>query len=68
MRRVMVSEYKKLGEDTFYTLVEKGEAVFHEFGVDFEELSDGNVTYSTAIVEYADGTVSNVAVDRIRFI
>ncbi len=46
----------------------KREAVFHGFGLDFEELNDGVGNYTVAIVELPDGTVELVSVDRIQFI
>lgn len=62
MRKVMVREWKD-GE-----LADKGEAIFHQFGCDFMEMNDGNVNYSTAIVEWPDGTVENVPARNIRFL
>lgn len=66
MRKVMVSEYK-LKEHGF-VLEEKSEAIFHQFGVGYEEFESGLGNYSTAIVEYHDGTVDNIPVNHIRFI
>ena len=62
MRKVMVMEFKN-GE-----LAEKGEAVFHQFGCDFMQFDDGNVNYSTAIVEWPNGSVENIPVQCIRFL
>lgn len=62
MRKAMVSEWKD------GAMAEKGEAVFHQFGCDFMELDDGNVNYSTAIVELADGTIKNCSLHAIRFL
>ena len=62
MRKVMVMEWKD------GALVDKGEAIFHQFGCDFMEMNDGNVNYSTAIVECPDGTVENVPARNIRFL
>ncbi len=44
------------------------EAVFHGFGLDFEELNDGVGSYTVAIVEMPDGTVELVPVDLVQFI
>lgn len=67
MRRVMVSMYKQR-EDMKFDIVEKGEALFHQFGVDHAEYESGPGNFSTALVEYSDGTVGNVPVEMIRFI
>lgn len=45
-----------------------GEAVFHEWGCDFEEFESGVVNFSTAIVEFPDGTVKNVSVNLVKFV
>lgn len=66
MRNVMVFEYKR--ENGRLIKVEKGEAIFHQFGVDFEEFESGAGNYSTAIVEWPDGNVENIRVDSIRFL
>ena len=68
MRKVMVSEYKKAEGTPMRILQEKGVAEFHQFGVDFEELENGTGNYSTAIVEWPDGKISNVAVQLVRFL
>ena len=44
-----------------------GPAMFHQWGVDYEEFEAGTGNYSTAIIEWADGTVENVRADMIRF-
>lgn len=67
MRRVMVSEYKKQLDGKF-KLEEKGEANFHCFGLDFQEFENGASSFSTAIIEWPDGTVGNVPADNIRFL
>lgn len=50
-----------------YTKEFVGTGKFHEFGVDSEEVECGVSTYSTAIVEMPDGSVSNITVDLVRF-
>jgi hypothetical protein len=45
-----------------------GEAIFHQFGTDFEEFENGAVNYSTAIIELPDGTIRNIPVQHIQFI
>ena len=75
MRKVIYSEYvekveyKANGvtiEKRTWELEEKGEAKFHQFGLDTS--SDGEGSYSTAILELEDGTVKNVPAEHIRFI
>jgi hypothetical protein len=67
MRKVMISERRKQPDGTWKN-EEKGEAVFHQFGVDYEDCETGFGNYSTAIVEWPDGTVENVPVHRVRFL
>lgn len=44
-----------------------GEAVFHEWGLDYNEFSEGAVSYSIAIIEHPDGTVESIPVNMIKF-
>lgn len=67
MRRVMVSEYKQQPDNT-WKLEEAGEAIFHQFGCNYEEFESGAGNVTTAIVERPDGSVGNVPVECIRFI
>ncbi len=46
----------------------KGNALFHQFGMDYEEFETGAGNYSTAIIELEDGTVKNIPADMIKFI
>lgn len=48
-------------------LVDDYEAIFHTFGIDYEELRDGVGNYSTCIVEKSDGTIMNIPVMLVRF-
>lgn len=66
MRKVMISKYRDSTDG--WELKEIGEAVFHQFGVGYHEFENGVGNYSTAIVEWQDGTVSNVPVERVRFL
>jgi hypothetical protein len=75
MRKVMVStlvghEQPSNGSGRVvvkYVLTPKGEALFHGFGVDYEEFESGPGNYSTAIVEWPDGRVESVRADHVRF-
>jgi len=72
LRTVMVSHMvaqPQVGSaHTRYALEPQGEALFHQFGVRYEESETGFGNYSTAIVEWPDGRVESVIVDRIRFV
>ena len=73
MRKVIYSEYVNRVEGlnpitTNWQLEEKGEALFHEWGCNFEEFEFGAGTFSTAIIELEDGTVKNIPAEHIKFI
>ncbi len=69
MRRVMVFEMKLVeGRHTGYSRVEKGEARFHQWGLNYEDSENGPGNYSTAIVEFDDGTVDNVPAELVQFL
>ena len=67
MRKVMVSENRQQ-EEKKWKLVEKGEAMFHQFGINYEEFENGAGNYTTAIIEWPDGTIGNVPVQHVRFL
>ena len=69
MRKVSVYEYTKpTPPETKCRRAYICEAIFHQFGVAYEEFENGPGNYSTAIVEYDDGSVGNVPVELIEFI
>ena len=68
MRKVIYSQYQQVKPGEQWVLVEIGEALFHQFGVDYEEFQSGAGNFSTAIIELADGKVIQVRADHIRFI
>lgn len=49
-------------------MVEKGEAIFHGFGSEYEEFENGAGNYSVAIVEWPNGQIELVRADRVRFV
>ena len=57
------SSYKKT-----YVPEPQGEALFHQFGVAYEELDGGPGNYTTAIVEWPDGRVESVRAEHVRFV
>jgi len=59
-----VYEYDENGD---YKKTLKGGAIFHQFGVSYEEFESGPGNYSTAIIELQDGTIKNVPVENIAF-
>ena len=68
MRKVMVSEYKKAVGTPMSILEEIGVAEFHQFGTAICPSGYNIVSYSTAIVEWPDGKVSNVHAELVRFL
>lgn len=67
MRRVMVSANTRQANGTWKP-EEKGEAMFHQFGCNYEEFDGGPGNFTTAVIEWPDGTVGNVPVEHIRFL
>ena len=60
LRRVEVTNWKT---------GEKREALFHQFGLDLLEFSNGGgVSFSVAVIEYLDGTAELVPLQYIRFL
>lgn len=73
MRQVVYSTMVSVPNGTgsgrnVWELQEQGVAVFHEFGVDYEEFESGPGCFSIAIIELPDGKVLTVRADQIRFI
>ena len=65
----MVSRLEwKNGVTNKWELVEKGVAVFHQFGCDYAEFESGPGNFSTAIVEWPDGKVENVPLENVLFL
>lgn len=62
MRKVMVKAYIN-GK-----LLEKGEAIFHQFGCNYAEFENGPGNFTTAVVEWPDGSVENVYAEHVRFL
>ena len=66
MKKVKVYQYKSenghLKKKFIYN------AVFHAFGVGYEEFEGGPGNYSTAIVELENGELENVSVEMVKFI
>jgi len=71
MRLVQVFKYTQRQDASGQRVWDKsddGTAMFHQFGVNFEDCEFGTGNFSTAIVERDNGTVENVAADMIKFI
>ena len=67
MRRVTVKE-TVWNRETRKAEHHEYEAMFHAFGVDHNEFTEGPGNYSTAIVELSDGTIKNPNVLDVKFI
>ena len=71
-RRVIVSNmvgHQQEGTHRLrYVLEPQGEAVFHQFGVGYEEFESGPGNFTTAIVGWPDGRVESAPVEHIKFI
>ncbi len=68
MKSVIVYGMRNIPGTRQWEKYEKGTALFHQFGVDFEELDGGPGSYSTAIIEWEDGLVDMVRADMIQFV
>lgn len=72
MRKVIYKENvlvtKQDGSRPAWELQDKGEALFHQFGLDYEEFESSGCSFSVAILELADGQVITVPAHLIRFI
>ncbi|MDE6388922.1 MAG: hypothetical protein K2L82_14070 [Lachnospiraceae bacterium] len=47
--------------------IEFENAIFHAFGVDWEDVGDGVGLFTTAVIELQDGTMLNLPVANIKF-
>jgi hypothetical protein len=68
MRKVEVSQWVRHPEKSYSEKEIKGVATFHSFGVAHEEFENGPGNYTTAVVEWPDGSVENVEVSLVRFL
>ena len=72
-RKVVVSHMVSVPSESgvrrgTWRLQETGEAVFHQFGVGYEEFESGPGNFTTAIVEWPDGRVESVPLEHVRFV
>jgi hypothetical protein len=72
LRKVIVSKHVMHAQEgsrpARYELEPQGEALFHQFGVGYEEFESGPGNFTTAIVEWPDGRIESVVVDHVRFV
>jgi len=68
MRKVIYSELKKLEGEISDSLVEIGEAWFHQFSAEYEEFETGPGCIPVAILELHSGKVITVLAHNIKFI
>ena len=47
---------------------EEKEALFHQFGVFYTACENGVGNFSSAIIEFPDGSLRNVSVNHVRFL
>lgn len=68
MRRCngIVNKFNK--EKNRYEEVKFENAIFHQWGCDYDEFEDGAGNFSVAIVELEDGTVLMPRADNVKFI
>lgn len=69
MRKVIYSEASFEGDlrkGAGWKVAEKGEGLFHEWGL--KAFESGGPATSSAIIELSDGTVKNVPAEHIKFI
>jgi hypothetical protein len=66
-RTVFVTTREYNRELNRYENVEKGEAQFHCWGCNYEELNNGVGNYTVAVVEWPDGRVGCVSPESIKF-
>ena len=51
-----------------YEVQLKGKALFHQFGVGYEEFEHGPGNFTTAIVEWPDGQIESVPAQYVKFL
>lgn len=68
MRKVKVLKYERKSGDNYYSKVDDGTALFHQWGINYEEFENGGASFSTAIIERDDGKVENIAAEMIVFV
>ena len=72
LRKVQVNKYASVpvegGGRNARQLQPAGEAMFHQFGVNFVEFDSGPGNFTTAVIEWPDGQIENIPVDQIKFV
>lgn len=66
LRPVVVS--MRVREGVTYVMKEVARGLFHGWGKEFEEFSEGACEYSVAIVELENGDVETYSANQIRFL
>ena len=68
MRKVRILIYNYNNEDEIERIPTNKCGLFHQWGIDFEELGDAGVgNYTTAVVELEDGTIETPPANQIQF-
>ena len=71
LRKIKVKHYFTRRTDDgkgYANVVEDRDALFHQFGIDYEEFSGEPIGFSIALIEWPDGRIEMVRADSIRFI
>lgn len=66
-RKVIVYKFKRVADANYREKTVVGPGIFHQFGVDYEELQGGVGNFTTAIVEMPDGSILNIPVGLVVF-
>lgn len=68
MRKCIVFKWEKKEGDSFLSRVPDYEAMFHQFGCNYEEHGEfGPGNFTAAVVEKADGTIEMPCADMVQF-
>ena len=67
MRKVKVFRWERQATGKYKKEV-RDVAKFHQFGFSYDETDLGVGTFSTALIEWDDGTMGNVDVELVQFI
>lgn len=71
MRKVIYSEYVRVDREirngSYMDLQEKGEALFHEWGLDYHEFEEGGCSFTVGVLELDNGQIILIEAAHIRF-
>jgi len=69
MRKVIWYEYERTTEPgkNYMEKIEQGEALFHQFGVSYEDFETGPGLFTTAVIELPTGEVRSIDCELVKF-